>query len=149
MSLDRNWIAQHIPHRGRMVLLDEVLEWDASRARCRSASHRAPDHPLRAHGRLGIAAGIEYAAQTMAVHGALCAGSGTPRPEAGFLASLRNVRFRAPRLDDLPGDLESRVTLVAGDGATAVYEFELRSEARVVLSGRASVVFDVGNRWQP
>ena len=30
-----------------------------------------PDHPLRAHGRLGVACGVELAAQAMAVHGAL------------------------------------------------------------------------------
>lgn len=75
MPLDRNWIEQHIPHKGRMCLLDAVVSWDATRIRCRSASHRAPDHPLRAHGRLGIACGIEYAAQAMAVHGALVAAS--------------------------------------------------------------------------
>jgi predicted hotdog family 3-hydroxylacyl-ACP dehydratase len=147
--LDRIWIERHIPHRGRMMLLDEVLEWDARRARCRSTTHRAPDHPLRARGRLGAASGIEYAAQTMAVHGALCAGAGAPRPEAGFLASLRGVRFRVPRLDDITGDLESSVTLVASDGATALYDFELRSDARPLASGRASVVFDASKRWQP
>src|SRR2546430_15076222 len=73
MPLDRQWIEQHIPHKGRMCLLDEVLSWDAARIRCRSATHRSPDNPLRLHGRLGAACGIEYAAQAMAVHGALVA----------------------------------------------------------------------------
>ena len=27
MRLDRAWIERHIPHQGRMCLLDEVLEW--------------------------------------------------------------------------------------------------------------------------
>src|SRR5262250_1492609 len=75
MPLDHAWIEQHIPHKGRMCLLDEVLSWDAARIRCRSGSHRAADNPLRAHGRLGAACGIEYAAQAMAVHGALVAAS--------------------------------------------------------------------------
>ena len=52
MPLDHEWIEQHIPHKGRMCLLDEVLSWDATRIRCRSSSHRARDNPLRAHGRL-------------------------------------------------------------------------------------------------
>ena len=30
MPLDRQWIEQHIPHKGRMCLLDEVLAWDAA-----------------------------------------------------------------------------------------------------------------------
>src|SRR5580658_11189609 len=75
VPLDHNWIEQHIPHKGRMCLLDEVLSWDATRIRCRSATHRSPDNPLRQHGRLGAACGIEYAAQAMAVHGALVAAS--------------------------------------------------------------------------
>ena len=38
VPLDHQWIEQHIPHKGRMCLLDEVLSWDATRIRCRSAS---------------------------------------------------------------------------------------------------------------
>jgi predicted hotdog family 3-hydroxylacyl-ACP dehydratase len=129
-----------------MCLLDEVVEWDTRHVLCRSATHRAPDHPLRAHGRLGAAGGIEYAAQTMAVHGALCGGTAGGRPEAGFLASLRNVRLHVLRFDDVEGDLISSATLVAGDGGTALYEFALRSDARQLMSGRATVVFDAGQQ---
>ena len=71
VRLNRGWIEAHIPHQGRMCLLDEVLEWEHGAHPCASSSHRAADHPLRAHGRLGIACGIEIAAQAMAVHGAL------------------------------------------------------------------------------
>ena len=73
MFMNRAWIEERIPHHGRMCLLDEVIEWDAQHIRCRSATHRDPDNPLRSHGRLGIACGIEYAAQAMALHGALAA----------------------------------------------------------------------------
>ncbi len=51
------------------------LEWDAQHIRCRSATHRLPGNPLRSQGRLGAACGIEYAAQAMAVHGALANGA--------------------------------------------------------------------------
>ena len=44
----------HIPHHGRMCLLDEVIEWDAQHIRCRSGTHRCADNPLRSHGRLGV-----------------------------------------------------------------------------------------------
>src|SRR5271156_1476932 len=99
-----------------MCLLDEVLSWDATRIRCRSASHRTGDNPLRSHGRLGAACGIEYAAQAMAVHGALVSASaplasvletqirGSIRgTRIGYLASVRNVTFQVARLDDLSG----------------------------------------------
>jgi predicted hotdog family 3-hydroxylacyl-ACP dehydratase len=158
MRLDRHWIEQNIPHHGRMSLLDEVMEWDARHIRCCSATHRLPDHPLRSNGRLGIACGIEYAAQAMAAHGALADGAaagaaaagdtlaGETRPAAGFLAALRDVRLYVLRLDDVETDLICEAVLVAGDRSTALYEFALWSGAQRLLSGRATVVFDA-NKW--
>ena len=152
MPLDRHWIEQHIPHKGRMCLLDEVVSWDATRIRCRSATHRAADNPLRAHGRLGAACGIEYAAQAMAVHGALVAASaplastvatsvrGTMGAALGFLASVRNVVLYVPQLDDLEADLIASAQRITGDGRTVLYEFTVCTSAPL-LSGRASIVF--------
>jgi predicted hotdog family 3-hydroxylacyl-ACP dehydratase len=88
----------------------------------------------------------------MAVHGALVAASssadrGAPlagAPAAGFLAAVRDVRFHSLRLDDVQGDLICDAVRMAGDATTALYEFELRSEAALLLSGRATVVFDAG-----
>jgi predicted hotdog family 3-hydroxylacyl-ACP dehydratase len=167
MRLNRAWIESRIPHHGRMCLLDEVIAWSAERVSCRSGTHREADNPLRAYGRLGIACGIEYAAQAMAVHGALIAGGdlaaqgapmiGSPAagppgagppaagsPAAGFLASVRGVRFHSLRLDDVQGDLICDAVRMAGDANTALYEFELRSDATQLLCGRATVVFDAG-----
>lgn len=154
MPLDRQWIEQHIPHKGRMCLLDEVLAWDAVRIRCRSATHRSADNPLRLHGRLGAACGIEYAAQAMAVHGALIAASaplastvatsvrGSIGSSVGYLASVRNVTLRVERLDDLEADLIAAAERVTGDGRTVLYEFSVTSGPQLLLSGRASIVFD-------
>ncbi len=146
MSLNRAWIERHIPHQGRMCLLDEVTAWDSQRIICLSGSHRAADHPLRSHGRLGAACGIEYAAQAMALHGALAGDAG--RPKAGFLASVREVRLHVLRLDDIDSDLICEADHMASNGITALYGFSLRSEARILLDGRAAVVFDV-ERLQP
>jgi predicted hotdog family 3-hydroxylacyl-ACP dehydratase len=147
VRLNRGWIESHIPHRGRMCLLDEVLDWETDRIRCASGGHDTPDHPLRAYGRLGIACGIEIAAQTMAVHGAL-SGCGTGhRPRIGLLAGVRSVRMYATRLDDVRGDLICEATRVAGDAGTALYEFELSSAGSILIRGRATVVLDAGDRW--
>jgi predicted hotdog family 3-hydroxylacyl-ACP dehydratase len=150
MRLDRAWIESRLPHRGRMCLLDEVLTWNAGAITCRSGNHRAADHPLRAHGRLGIACGIEYAAQAMAVHGALVAGVPTAaagnavnRPRAGYLTSVRNVRFHALRLDDIAEDLVCNATRIAGDRQTVLYEFALHGGNRTLLAGRAGIVLDI------
>jgi predicted hotdog family 3-hydroxylacyl-ACP dehydratase len=146
VHLDRRWIEQHIPHHGRMCLLDAVIEWDARHIRCSSATHRAADHPLRSRGRLGIAGGIEYAAQAMAVHGALAGGASGGAAEAGLLASVRDVRLYALRLDDIEADLICDATRIAGDASMALYEFSLHAEARELLSGRATVVLDASER---
>ena len=128
-----------------MCLLDEVLDWNAQHIRCRTATHRAPDNPLRSHGRLSIACGIEYAAQAMALHGAL-AGGAADGAVVGLLASVRDVRLRVLRLDDIESDLICEVTHLAGDSRTALYEFALRDRDRNLLSGRASVILDARGR---
>ena len=155
MRLDRAWIERHIPHHGRMCLLDAVLSWDTDRISCLSGSHRAADNPLRARGQLGIACGIEYAAQAMAVHGALAGGAlevGSPAagwPAPGILAGVRGVLFHVLRLDDVPGELICDAVRVAGDRGTALYEFELRSATARLLTGRATVLLDAKKRMHP
>jgi predicted hotdog family 3-hydroxylacyl-ACP dehydratase len=166
MPLNRAFIEARIPHHGRMCLLDEVIDWDARHIRCRTATHRAPDNPLRSHDRLGTACGIEYAAQAMALHGALAGGAATGTPtgsatgaatgagdalagassRVGLLASVREVRLTVVRLDDIESDLICEVTQLAGDSLTALYEFALRDRDRSLLSGRASVILDAGGR---
>ena len=125
MQLDRAWIASRIPHRHRMCLLEAVVEWDAARVVCRATSHRDADNPLRAHGRLGAACGIEYAAQAMAVHGALLAAEGAP-PGIGYLASVREVALHAPRLDNIGADLEIEALRLSGDDNNILYRFTVR-----------------------
>jgi predicted hotdog family 3-hydroxylacyl-ACP dehydratase len=142
MRMSRAEIAELIPHGGAMCLLDGVLEWDASRIRCMSRSHRDAANPLRVDGHLPALCGIEYAAQAMAVHGGL-AGAARGKPRAGYLASLRDVACRKDRLDDLEGDLIIEAEQEAADGARVIYSFTLRVGAVEVLSGRAAVVLDV------
>jgi predicted hotdog family 3-hydroxylacyl-ACP dehydratase len=139
--LDRAWIAARIPHQGNMCLLDRVIEWSPERIRCAASSHRNLDNPLRDGDRLGAACGIEYAAQAMAVHGALLAGSdGAPR--RGFLASTRGVELKADRLDDVAGDLDIVAERLSGDGNNVLYGFEVSAAGMLLLSGRAAVILN-------
>jgi len=150
MRMNRAWIEARIPHKGRMCLLDQVLAWDAHHLRCGTGTHRALDNPLRSHDRLGIASGIEYAAQAMALHGALAGAAAGASAGAvslvGLLASVRDVRLHVLRLDDIEADLLCEVTHLAGDSFSALYEFALRDKDKSLLSGRASVVLDAGRR---
>jgi predicted hotdog family 3-hydroxylacyl-ACP dehydratase len=124
-----------------MCLLDEVLSWDAASIRCRATSHRLADNPLRAHGRLGAACGVEYAAQAMAVHGAIMADAAGTRARAGLLTSVRNLVLSVIRLDDLDTDLIASAARLAGDEGSTLYEFTVSSGGLELLSGRASIVF--------
>lgn len=139
--LDHQWIEAHIPHKGRMCLLHEVLSWDLARIRCRASSHRLADNPLRAHERLGAACGVEYAAQAMAVHGAIVAATEGTRARAGLLTSVRNLVLLVDRLDDLEADLVASAERLAGDEGSTLYEFKVTSSGLELLSGRASIVF--------
>ena len=139
---DAAGIARWIPHQGRMCLLDGVLDCSPALIRCRAGSHRRADHPLRGAEGLLSAAAIEYAAQAMALHGALNAKPGVDgRP--GFLASARNVKLHVPRLDDVAGDLLVQAEHLAGDERQAMYRFALHDEGgRCLVEGRATVVLD-------
>jgi predicted hotdog family 3-hydroxylacyl-ACP dehydratase len=147
MRLDHGWIVAHIPHQARMCLLDTVLSWDPDSIHCSASSHRLPDHPLRAHGRLGAACLIEYAAQAMAVHGALLASSparATPAAAIGMLASARSVELLVADLDSISTELSVRALRRHGDARGALYEFEVGSATRLLARGRASVLLDSG-----
>jgi len=144
MTLDHADIARRIPHAGRMCLLHEVRHWDAQQIEAHAISHRDADNPLRSAGGLGIAAGIEYAAQAMAMHGSLLA-QGTPR--AGRLASARGVQCHVRWLDREPAELDITARRISGDDAGMVYDFEIRAAGRLLMNGRASVALVAqGNR---
>lgn len=141
-TLDRDGIAARIPHAGSMCLLDGLLAWDADTVRCRASSHHDVTHPLRSPGGLLAPVAIEYAAQAMALHGALTAAPGSV-PSAGFLAAARNVGLHVARLDDVPGLLIVSAARVAGADRQAIYRFELHDEGgRLLVDGRATVVLN-------
>jgi predicted hotdog family 3-hydroxylacyl-ACP dehydratase len=105
-------------------------------------SHRDPHNPLRSASGLLATAAIEYAAQAMALHGALLAraGGGTARP--GFLASARGVDCQRLRLDDLAGPLLVAVQRQAGDERQLLYAFTVSHADEVVVAGRVAVVLN-------
>ena len=145
MRLDRDGIARRVPHAGEMCLLDEVLEWNARRIRCRSDSHRRVANPLRAGARLGAECAVEYAAQAAALHGALlreASGDAPSRLAPGRLASVRDLRLRVVRLDDTPHGLVCDVVLIASDAIVRQYAFEVGDDRASTpwVEGRLAIV---------
>src|SRR5665213_25505 len=126
MQLGREWIENHIPHRYEMCLLDSVVAWDDESIHCEASSQRQPSNPLRAHGRLAAVCAIEYAAQTMAVHGSLLARQtpGHAAASQGFLTGIRGVRLFIERLDTVTAKLDCKATRITGDSFGILYTFE-------------------------
>jgi len=141
MVMTRADIARLIPHAGTMCLLDGVVRWDATQISCVSRTHLDPANPLRVGEELPAMCGVEYAAQTMAVHGGLAAPPGR-RPRAGYLVALRDVICRRTRLDNLDDELQVDVAQLMGDQNRVIYQFALRAGATEILSGRATVILD-------
>ena len=140
--MDNTWIAHRIPHQGNMCLLKNVQAWNQDKIVCVADSHRAQDNPLRAHNKLGIACGIEYAAQAMAVHGSLLATTNTKRPKVGYLVSVRGVTMSVSRLDDIKDNLVIIATCQMASESNMLYEFTVCANDKVLLEGRAAVVLN-------
>jgi predicted hotdog family 3-hydroxylacyl-ACP dehydratase len=137
--LGHDEIAARIPHAGRMCLLDRVLDWDARHIHCAAESHRDADHPLRERGGLPVWAGIEYAAQAAAVHGALLLD--TTQPRAGVLGKLSRVRPGCEWLDRIASPLALDATLLHRDPSGGVYAFEARGDGALLLQGQFTLMF--------
>ena len=82
--------------------------------------------------------GVEYAAQAVAVHGAVIEQSSIARK--GYLAALRDVVCSVERLDTQDGDLVVRTTRVAAESGRLLYDFRIEAGGRELLKGRLSVV---------
>ncbi len=141
MQLTPAKIAALLPHAGRMVLVDAVVACEPTRLIARSNHHRDPEHPLRRAGRLGVATGIELAAQCMALHGALMA-PGKPRAaRRAVLASAHAVHATVAFLDTLTAELEVEVTLIVEERRHAMYAFTLSADCDCLLRGRLTLAF--------
>ena len=143
MVLSRDAIAALIPHQGAMCLLEEVLSCDDDGIVCRAVSHRDAAHPLRDDGILPAVCGIEYAAQAMAVHGALMDRArrsgetdGSQARHARGSARRHPQRRAAGRYRGRPD--RQRAQAVAENGRL-LYEFALHAGGRELVRGRAAV----------
>jgi predicted hotdog family 3-hydroxylacyl-ACP dehydratase len=135
--LSHEAIERLIPHQGAMCLLHEVLTYDSDAITCAAIDHRDVSHPLREDGVLPAICGVEYAAQAMAVHGALLGGKGV---SPGVLAALRDVAINVERLDDISEKLTIVADKLWGDDTRLLYHFRIHAGACDIMHGRAAVV---------
>ena len=125
-----------------MCLLDRIEGWNEQQILCRAVSHRSLDNPLRANDRLNTVCGIEYAAQAMAVHGALLAPKDSTIARVGYLVSVRGTHIHVPRLDDIAADLNIEATCITRSENNILYQFSVSAAGQGLLDGRAAVVIN-------
>ncbi|BBP02398.1 3-hydroxylacyl-ACP dehydratase [Sulfuriferula nivalis] len=147
-QLNHAWIAAHIPHQYDMCLLDHVVSWDTLQIHCLANSHKLANNPLRSRDQLSCACGIEYAAQAMAIHGALLAPRDNARPRAGFLISVRGTTLHTPRLDDICDDLDIVATCIHSSADNILYQFTVHAAQQLLIDGRAAVILNAENQLQ-
>ncbi|MDB5986532.1 MAG: hypothetical protein JWR16_1585 [Nevskia sp.] len=138
--LDRAALSALIPHQGTMCLLDAVLSWDQQAIHCRAISHRDPQHPLAADGRLAALHLIEYGAQAMALHGGLLARAAGASAAPGVLALVREVSFTVDRIDDLADDLDLHARRLLASSGGWLYEFSASAGGKLLAQGRVAVI---------
>lgn len=145
-TLDHAGIAKRIPHSGSMCLLARLQSWDSRQIVCIATNHRDAGHPLRTSSGLLSPCVIEYAAQAMALHGALIGQDAGTAARPGFLASARGVRLHVLRLDDLPqaqvDELRIEAVRQSGDDRQILYSFSVSHAGCQLAEGRAAVVLN-------
>lgn len=140
--INRQDIAQLVPHHGAMCLWDEVVAWHDTEVKVRSCRHTRLDHPLRHQGRLHAVQLCEYGAQAAAVHGGLLMQQNPTTGVAGRLVALRQVTLNVEWLDDFFGPLEGRAERIAASAESQLYAFWLTHAGTVLAQGRATIVRD-------
>jgi predicted hotdog family 3-hydroxylacyl-ACP dehydratase len=136
-------ISALLPHAAPMSLLARIVDWDNDRLRSLAVSHRDPDNPLARGARLCVICAIEYAAQAMALHGALTQHAAT-KPRGALLAAVRDVTLHARYLDGLAADLFIEVERLVGDSTGVLYRFRVSAAGPALVEGRATVMLDLG-----
>lgn len=120
-----------------MCLLGAVTRHDAEHILCTATSHSDTTNPLRRDGLLPAIAGVEYAGQAMALHGALLDGAAQ---RAGFLSAVRGLTLAVARLDDIDAPLEVSATALARERAGLIYSFRIAAAGATLLEGQATVM---------
>jgi len=135
-------LADLLPHKPPMILLDGIHLCDAERIQCGSRSHLDPFNPMRHDNRLSVFAGVEYAAQAMALHARLTATGEKDfaQPRKGFLAVANKLRAHAFDLDEYKTPLLIEVIKLHGDFNSSQYRFAITVESRVILEGQLIAV---------
>jgi predicted hotdog family 3-hydroxylacyl-ACP dehydratase len=139
-------ICKLLPHTGLMCLIDQVISKDKRSLVATTSSHLQADNPLLYNDRINSIIGIEYAAQTMAIHAAIEYIKNNPQQKksmGGYLATTRNVNiysdilYRSDSNNFSP--LIISVNLLMQDTQGYTYEFTIDCDTNKLISGRLTI----------
>ena len=139
-------IAELVPHRGPLCLLDRVLSHDIRETVC-SVTPTAGDLLADADGRVPVWIGLEYMAQCVAAHGGLVSRSSGGSPRPGLFLGSRRVTFGAQRFE--PGrPLRVTARHHAGQRGLVAFDCEVADESAEapLVQGRVNVY--IVDSWQ-
>jgi len=131
-------IADLLPHTGAMILIDEIVACDDTSIVCATSRHRDPENPMRDDGRLSSLAAVEFAAQAMALHGALRCSPPKPLVD-GRLVTVRDVELAIADLDAAAAPLRIECVMEAASADASGYAFTISAAGVLVARGRATV----------
>ena len=138
--IEHDELCSLIPHSFDMCLLDRVEYWDQDKIVCFSNSHILSSNPLRREEHLSSVHLLEYAAQSMAVHGGLHDREQGIQMTEGYLAALRDVKINLCDIDELQAELKVESNKILSQGGNMIYAFTVSTPEIELASGRATVV---------
>lgn len=129
-------VVELLPHRGRMLLLDEVVASGPGFTACRVVIR--PDSSFVEGGRVPGLVAIEYMAQTVAAYAGLEArGQGRP-VRIGYLLGTRELSLEIDEFQ-VGDDLLIEVHHQFGDELIGAFDCTVRCRGRIVASGCLTV----------
>lgn len=149
-NLSKSALCQLLPHADSMCLIDQVMSWDNNNLTAQSKSHLSPDNPLSKDGSISSIIGVEYAAQTMAIHAALLYSQNShlkQKKSGGYLATIRNIKIDSDFLYSAQAAPQNShqqaliisVTLLMSDIQGYSYTFTISSNHLELLSGQLTL----------
>lgn len=137
--IQRQQIAQLIPHGEAMCLLDQITDWDEHQLNATTASHRREDNPLIENGRMDTVTLVEYGAQAAAVHAALQqSGLGAARP--AYLGAIKKLHLFSQIIDTSVAELQIRTQCIFNDNNGAIYDISANAHEINLMAGRIVLI---------
>lgn len=133
-------LSELLPHKAPMVLIDSVTRWNGTAIECEANTHLAASNPLRINGVLSIYAGVEYAAQAMALHLRLNSQNTDQAPRKGFVAVASRLNACTQNLDDIQAPLHINLQQLVVNDQGALFQFNLSASTQELLQGQLLAV---------